>query len=74
MGRDRSPAVKTGEIPTVLAVMVDGLPETDRFAAEMILSGATEFRRDHQLTAAIGAAQGKTPEQIDDFFRFAATL
>ena len=46
----------------------------ERFGAEMLLSGAVEFRRDHPLTAAIGEARGLTPEEVDDFFRRAAAL
>ena len=55
--------------------MVDAIPNADdRFAAEMLLSGATIFRRDHPLTDQIGAAQGMTEEQIDAFFASAAQL
>jgi len=58
----------------VLSSLLADLPEAERFAAEMLLSGATEFRRDHELTAAIGAARGMTDTEIDDFFRSVAML
>lgn len=67
-------AVKTGAIPAPLQVFVDELPPEQRFNAEMLLSGATVFERAHPLTAAIGAAQGMTAGEIDNFFREAAAL
>lgn len=68
-------AVKVGAIPAALQVMVDAIQDADdRFAAEMLLSGATIFRRDHPLVSSIGAAQGMTEQQIDSFFASAAQL
>ncbi|MFC7399604.1 hypothetical protein ACFQU1_20535 [Chelatococcus sp. GCM10030263] len=68
-------AVKTGAIPASLQTIVDGIQDpAARFAAEMLLSGATTFERSHPLTDAIGQATGRTPEQVDDFFRSAARL
>jgi hypothetical protein len=67
-------AVKTGDIPAALEKFIAPLPDDQRFNAEMLLSGATLFQRAHPLTDAIAAAQGMTPEQVDDFFRAAAAL
>ena len=67
-------AVKTGAIPAILSGFLAALPEADRFAAEMLLSGATEFYRAHPLTVSVGTAQGMTAEQIDAFFIAAAAL
>jgi hypothetical protein len=67
-------AVKTGTIPAVLQTAISSLTGNDAFNAEMLLSGATEFKRSHPLTVAIGAAQGMNPAQIDAFFQFAAGL
>lgn len=67
-------AVKTGDIPGALSGFVAALDDAARFNAEMLLSGATIFARAHPLTEAIGAAQGMTPAQVDDFFRAAAAL
>jgi hypothetical protein len=68
-------AVQTGTIPPVLQAVVDGIENADeKFAAQMILSGATIFQRDAPLTASLGAAFGWTPEQIDSFFLAAAAL
>lgn len=68
-------AVRTGELPAALLAILAGIAdEAERFAAEMLLSGATQIERAHPLTDAIGAATGRTPPQIDDFFRAAALL
>ncbi|MCO6050828.1 hypothetical protein NGM99_13675 [Mesorhizobium sp. RP14(2022)] len=67
-------AVKTGDVPADMQAYVDQLPAAERFAATMLLSGATSFNRDHPLVDGFGAAKGMTPEQIDDLWRFGATL
>jgi hypothetical protein len=65
-------AVRTGELPAAFRTVLDAMPEGERFAAEMVLSGATSFERGHPLTAAIGAGLGLSPEGIDELFRAAA--
>lgn len=70
-------AVKTGELPAALAAIVAAIPDaTERFNAEMILSGATTFARTHPMVAAIAGAM--TPPwaeaEIDAFWTFAASL
>lgn len=68
-------AVKVGEIPAALSAIVNSITDpVERFSAEMLLSGATIFRRDHPLTAAVGTAQGISSSQIDDFFIMAGQL
>jgi hypothetical protein len=67
-------AVKTGAIPSALQSFVDSLSPADKFNAQMLLSGATVFQRNHPLTIAIGQAQGMSSEQVDEFFRAAAAL
>ena len=68
-------AVRTGDLPVALRNIVDSISDPQqRFAAEMLLSGATDIQRSHPLTDAIGAATGRTSAQIDDFFRAAAAL
>ncbi len=67
-------AVKVGTIPPALSAFLSGLSEDDRFNAEMILSGATEFYRAHPLVDAVAATQGMTSEQVDQFFIAAAQL
>ena len=68
-------AVRTGDIPAVLQGYVDAIDDDgQRFAAEMLLSGATVFERNHPLTEAIGAGQGMSAAQVDEFFAAAAAL
>lgn len=68
-------AVQVGTIPSNLQTIVDGISDpTQKFAAQMILSGATTFDRNHPLTTEVGNALGWTSEQIDQFFLDASTL
>ena len=67
-------AVRTGDIPTALQVVIDALPEPERFPATMLVSGAIEFRRDHPLVEAVRLARGMTDEAVDDLFRLAGGL
>lgn len=68
-------AVATGTIPSMLQTIIDGLPDADqKFAATMLLAGATQFERNHPLTVAVGAHLGLTTAQVDDFFIAAAQL
>lgn len=72
---DALAAVQTGFIPLPLQSIVDQIPDAnERFTAEMLLSGATIFVRDHPLVAEIGTAFNMTPSQIDTFFRNAMAL
>jgi hypothetical protein len=66
-------AVQTGAIPAALQTIVDAIADPQqKFAAQMILSGATTFERNHPLTQSIGSALGWTEDEIDQFFRAAA--
>lgn len=68
-------AVQTGTVPAVLMNVINALPDAmQKFAAQMILAGATSFNRHHPLTEAVGAALGWTDAQIDQFFIDAAAL
>lgn len=67
-------AVKTGAIPATLQSFIDTLPTEQKFAAEMLVSGAVAFSRRHPMTAALGAGLGWTAEQIDALWRAAAAL
>jgi hypothetical protein len=67
-------AVTVGAIPASLAAVIDTLPQGQRFAAKMRVSGAVEFKRSNPLVATLGAAMGWTDEQIDDLWRQAAAL
>lgn len=67
-------AVKTGDVPSGMLPLIAELPEANQFAAEMLLSGATEFKRSNSLTVAFGAAYGWTDGRIDAFWIAASQL
>lgn len=66
--------VSSGTVPIAMDALVNGLPEGDRFAARMLLAGATTFERSHPLVAVLGASYGMSSGEIDDLFRAAALL
>lgn len=67
--------VKVGEVPAALQSVVDAISDTDiRFAANMLLGGATVFERDHPMVAALGAGLAMSSEQIDAIWHLGATL
>lgn len=61
-------AVGPGTIPAALDAMVQGLPQQEQFPARMLLTGATQFDRNHPMVAVFGVAFGWTPEQLDSFW------
>lgn len=67
-------AVKTGTLPETMAAFIQPLPDEQRFAAEMLLSGATQFQRDHPMVTTFAQALGWDEQQIDDLWRMAAAL
>ena len=67
-------AVKTGELPALIAAYVAELPDAEKFSAEMLLSGATVFERAHPFTARFGVAMNWSAEHLDDFWRFCGAL
>ncbi|MDQ2084762.1 hypothetical protein RA307_31675 [Xanthobacteraceae bacterium Astr-EGSB] len=67
-------AVKTGDIPAAMQTLIDGLPEGERFAAQMLIAGATVFRRSHPLTYALGVGFGMAPAEVDRLWAAAAAL
>lgn len=68
-------AVKIGTIPNTLQMFINNSQDPDfRFNAEMLLSGATVFHRDHPLTAQIGLVNNWTSSEVDQFFIDASKL
>jgi hypothetical protein len=67
--------VKVGTVPEQLQALVDDIDDDQvRFAANMLLGGATEFNRDHPMVAQLGAGLQMTSSQIDDIWRVGAQL
>lgn len=67
-------AVATGSIPAIMLTLINGMPVASRFKAKMLLSGATEFRRNHPLVEVFALSQGMATQDVDDFFIAAAKL
>ncbi len=67
-------AVKTGDLPALIAAYVAELPDAEKFSAEILLSGATVFERAHPFTSRFGVAMGWTEAQLDEFWRFCGML
>lgn len=62
-------AVRTGLLPPALRGFVDAIADVqERWAAEMLLSGAKEFRRDHPFVSQVGAWAGLNTVALDDFW------
>jgi hypothetical protein len=64
----------TGTLPAPVLALIGTLPEAQRFAAKARALRPTIVERTDPLVSALGAAQGKTPEQLDDFFRTYAAI
>ena len=61
--------VKTGEVPAALQAMIGAIEGDDaRFEAEMLVSGATVFKRSHPLVSMIASQVGWTEQQTDQFW------
>jgi len=68
--------VGPGTVPLAILSLVNALPAADRFAARMLLRGATRFERSHPLVEQIGSLMTPpwTLEQLDAFWKEAASL
>lgn len=68
-------AIKTGVVPAALQVMLDQMADEDaRFEADMLLSGAADFNRDHPLVMVIAITQGMTETEVDQFWHGCSVL
>lgn len=65
-------AVATGMLPAAMTDLVAMLPEQAQFSARMMLKGATQFFRNHEMTDTLAWLYGWTPEQTDDVWRAAS--
>lgn len=67
-------AVGPGIIPPAMDALIDQLPQDQRFAARMLIRGATRYERQHPIADLIRGLYGWSNEDADEFWRFAATL
>lgn len=63
-----------GDLPEAMEAAIAALPESDRFAARMLLSSATTYERSHPLVPVLGGLLGYDAEEIDDLWHAAAQL
>lgn len=59
----------TGTLPAPVLTLISTLPANEQFAAKARAIAPSVVLRNDSLVIALGAAQGKTPEQLDTFFR-----
>jgi len=67
-------AVSIGAQPPPIAAFIASLPPEDQFAANMFFAGEGTASRYAPLMEQFRVFQGWTPRQMDDLFRYAATL
>lgn len=67
-------AVQTGTIPSELAALVSGLPAANQFAAQMKISGASDFLLSDPLTQELAIAYQWTTAQLAALWTAAAAL
>jgi hypothetical protein len=58
----------TGTLPAPVLALIDTLPQGARFPAKVRAFSPSEVIRHDPLVEMLGAAQGKTPEELDTFF------
>lgn len=57
------------QLPAAVNTLIAGLPQAQRFAARAKAKLPSVVLRNDALVVALAAQQGKTAEQLDDFFR-----
>lgn len=63
-----------GVLPAGVEALIETLPPEQRFPARARATAPTVVYRDDPLVIALGAAQGKTPEELDAFFKTYAAV
>jgi hypothetical protein len=67
--------VSAGIVPAQLQAIVDAIEDADmNRSANFLLRGATIFERHHPMTEFLGAALGKTGDDLDAIWRNGALL
>ena len=67
--------VQTGTIPAAIAAGIAAIPdETQRKDTQLLVAGATEYRRDNAAVAALATVLGWTDAQIDAIWTLGASL
>lgn len=58
-----------GTVPSAVSALIASLPEEQRFIALARATRPSEVLRTDSLVIALGTAEGKTEEEMDNFFR-----
>jgi hypothetical protein len=72
--REAIEAVKVGAIPSAMQAKIDAMPPDERFAATMLVAGATQFDRRHPMTTGFAALMGWPTDELDALWTYAAAL
>lgn len=64
----------SGTLPTSVLLVIDSLPEGQRFAAKARALRPSEVLRSDPLVVSMGSAAGKSSVEIDTFFRTYAAI
>ena len=67
-------ALANGARPAAVEAVINGLPEDQRFAARMKWIGFQSAYRDDPMVAALAAIEGKTAQEVDEFFVLCAGI
>lgn len=67
-------AIATGARPAAVELVITALPEDQQFHARMKWAGFQEAYRTDPLVIALADAEGKSPADIDEFFRMCAEI
>lgn len=67
-------AVTVGAIPPAMQTKIDAMPPDERFAATMLVAGATQFDRRHPMTAGFAGLMDWSADELDALWTYAATL
>jgi len=62
------------QLPAAVNALISGLPQAERFAARARAKLPSVVLRNDALVVALATQQGKTAEQLDDFFRTYANV
>ena len=67
--------LKNGILPQLLQTFVDGIADADKnWTTAMFLIGTNSFPKDHPVVVELIAVKSWTQTQVDDIWRFGATL
>lgn len=67
-------ALTVGARPAAVDAVINALPEDHRFHARMKWAGFKNAYRDDDMVAALAVIEGKTPQEVDEFFVLCAGI